>query len=211
MNSWIDISGTITNGMVHWPGDVNVSVEREKSIDDGAEANVTTLSMSAHTCTHIDAPLHFIGNGNDVTQIPLEVLIGRVKLIHVKDSQKITVNEIRKFEIGEGDRIIFRTRNSEENWLMKPFREDYVFLSTDAATYLRDKGVIAIGVDYLSVAGMQNGDVVHKILLEKNILIIEGLILGNISQGEYEMICLPLKIKNSDGAPARVVIREIER
>jgi arylformamidase len=105
--------------------------------------------------------------------------------------------------------VIFKTGNSSAKWLMADFNENFIYLSTEAAIFLRDKGVIAIGVDYLSVAGMRNGMEVHKILLEKDILIIEGLQLKDVSPGKYEMICMPLKIKGADGAPARVVLRKM--
>jgi arylformamidase len=209
-NSWIDISVTIQDGMVHWPGDERVNLHRTSSINDGEEANVTAISMSAHTGTHIDAPLHFIKDGKDVTQIALDKLTGEANIFQIENEQAITLEVIKNFEINKGDRVLFKTKNSEKDWTMRPFNKNYIYLATDAAKYLKEKGVACIGIDYLSIAGEINGAEVHKILLGAEICIIEGLNLKNIEPGFYEMICLPLKLKGADGAPARVVIRKIE-
>ncbi len=210
-NSWIDISVFIQDSMVHWPGDIPVRILQTSLINKGDEANVTELSMSAHTGTHLDAPLHFINKGKDVTEIPFENLIGRAKIFEIKDKHAILLNEIERYEISKGDRILFKTKNSDHDWTMMPFDENYIFLETDVAKFLRDKGVACIGIDYLSIGGAKNGEEVHKILLGSEITIIEGLNLRGIEPGLYEMICLPLKIKGADGSPARVIIRKIQK
>src|SRR5437016_2610362 len=113
---WLDISVAIENNMVHWPGDAPVEVRLTESIENGQEANVTAISMSAHTATHIDAPLHFLERGKDVTQISLDALIGPAKVIRIKDPERITLHEIKDFLFHEGDRILFKTNNSESDW-----------------------------------------------------------------------------------------------
>jgi len=208
-SAWLDITMPIRNGMVHWPGDVDVEIHKTSSIEKGDDANVTELRMSAHTATHVDAPLHFIAGAKDVTEFNLNVLTGLAKVFSIKNTGSITLDEISAMKISEGDRVIFKTRNSEKDWSMLPFRENYIYLETDAALYLCDKGITCVGIDYLSIAGEKNGAEVHRLLLEKEIIIIEGLMLDGIEEGDYEMICLPLKIKGADGAPARVIIRKI--
>jgi len=209
MENWIDITTPIENGMVHWPGDIPVSVQQSSSLANGDEANVTTLSMSAHTATHIDAPRHFIANGKDITQIPLEILTGPAKVFHIQDPHSITLKEIKDFPITAGDRLLFRTCNSDKAWAMQEFQQTYVYLATDAAEFLQARGIVCVGTDYLSIAGEENEAEVHKLLLGSDICIIEGLNLNHIEAGNYEMVCLPLKIKWADGAPARVIIRKI--
>jgi arylformamidase len=209
MHNWIDISTTIKNGMVHWPGDAEVKIKKEQSMQASDECNVTTLQMSAHTGTHVDAPLHFIASGTDASEISLEKLIGVVKIFDIENPKTISLEEVRNLHIEIGCKIIFKTKNSNRNWSEEPFNHQFVYLSTEAAQFLVDKNVQVIGVDYLSVAGEENGSSVHRILLNQDILIIEGLALQNIEPGNYEMICLPLKIKDADGAPARVIIRKI--
>jgi arylformamidase len=195
--------------MVTWPGDIPVQLTKHFTIgQDVAEANLTSLSFSAHTGTHIDAPLHFLKDGQDITGLPLNDLIGPVRVIHITDPQQITFSELKEFNIDTGDRLLFRTRNSDTDWSMLPFNNDYVYLSTNAAQYLLSLGVKLIGVDYLSVAGMENSTEVHQLLLNEGIIIIEGLNLREVVPGEYEMIALPLKIQGGDGAPARVVIKK---
>ena len=209
MHNWIDISTTLEDGMVHWPGDIPVRIQQTSSLAAGDEANVTSLSMSAHTGTHVDAPRHFIAEGKDITQLSLEVLTGPAKIFHIQDPKIITLTEIKDLPITVGDRILFRTRNSDQDWTMQSFREDYVYLATDAALFLKAKGIVCVGIDYLSIAGKENGAEVHKQLLGAGIVIIEGLNLRETEPGNYEMVCLPLKIKGADGAPARVIIRKI--
>lgn len=205
----IDITTTIQSGMVHWPGDIDVTLKKSSSIKNGDDYNLTSLSMSAHTSTHMDAPLHFIDGGNHIAEIPLDAVIGPAKVIQIEDEKIISIDELSKHQISEGDRILFKTRNSEKDWGMRDFTEDYVHVSTDAAVYLAGKKIKTVGVDYLSVSGMDNGVAVHKSLLGAGIWIIEGLALKNVEPGNYELICLPLKLAGSDGSPARAVLRTL--
>ena len=208
---WLDVSATIFDGMVRWPTDPAVHIYKADEIGkNGSEANVTGISTTAHVGTHVDAPLHFFKDGADVASISLDKLIGHARVIEIKDKEKISLEEIKDVPIEKGDRILFRTRNSDIDWTNKPFTEDYVYLGTDAANYLVAKEVNCIGVDYLSLGSKENDPEVHRAVLGASIVIIEGLMLKNIAAGEYEMICLPLKIKDSDGGPSRVIIRKIQ-
>src|SRR5688572_10399942 len=99
-HQWIDITTPIAQGMVHWPGDEPVVLSRAATIgENDSDANVTTLSLSAHTGTHIDAPLHFLADGEDITSLPLDSLIGRTRVIHITDTQQITFSELKEFNI----------------------------------------------------------------------------------------------------------------
>ena len=208
-NGWIDITMPLISNMVVWQGDDPVRILRTSRIEKQG-VNITKLSMGAHSGTHIDAPLHFIKGGKDISRLDLDQLIGYTKIFHITDPQQITFSELKELPIEEGDRILFRTRNSDFDWLRRPFLKDYVYLSTNAAQYLVKLGVRCIGVDYLSVAGLENGTEVHELLLNADVAIIEGLNLQQVRPGLYEMVALLLKIKGADGAPARVVVRRIE-
>lgn len=209
IHNWIDISATISDGMTRWPDDPPVSISRIEEIGiNGAEANVTKISTTAHVGTHIDAPLHFVPGGMDIASIPLEKLIGPAKVIQVKNSKEISLEDVQGVSIEEGDRVLFRTSNSEMEWEHQPFTDDYVYLSTDVARLLAEKKINCVGIDYLSLGSKENDPEVHRLMLGSNIIIIEGLKLRDIAPGEYEMICLPLKIKDSDGGPSRVIIRK---
>ena len=207
--NWIDITMPIRNNMVHWPGDTDIVVKRINSIKDGNECNLTNISFSAHTSTHMDAPLHFIYNAGDISTLPFDAVIGRAKVIEIKDNKTIKPEELKLCNIEENDRLLFKTCNSLIDWSMKDFISDYVFLSTEAAEYLVEKKVKTIGIDYLSIAGLNNTDEVHKILLSSEIWIIEGLVLNEVTEGLYDLICLPINIAGSDGAPARAVVKRI--
>jgi arylformamidase len=207
-SGWIDVTAVLSNDSVVWPGNRPVLAEKTSKIGvGGSESNSTQIALNVHTGTHMDAPLHFVEHGNDIMRTDIDALIGHAKIFHIKDDIKITYNEIKDLPIEQGDRILFRTRNSDVDWETAQFMEDYVYLSPEAARFLVEKEVRTIGVDYLSVAEYGNAAEVHKVLLNAPVHIIEGLRLNNVEPGDYEMICLPMKIKDADGAPARVVIK----
>jgi arylformamidase len=207
-STWIDVTATISNNSVVWPGNRTVLIEKAAEMGvAGSDCNSTQIALNVHTGTHMDAPLHFVANGNDIMRTDIDALIGHAKIFHIQDTSKITYNEIKDLPIEQGDRVLFRTRNSDMDWETAQFMEDYVYLSPDAARFLVEKEVRTVGVDYLSVAEKGKAAEVHKILLNAPVHVIEGLRLNNVEPGDYEMICLPMKIKDADGAPARVVIK----
>lgn len=205
-----DISVPVSSDLPVWPGDPRVSLERVSKIEEGADANVTFIRMSAHTGTHIDAPYHFLGGDNDtVDQLPLELLIGPAYVLHVPVEVNLVKTEtLQALVIPEGTtRLLIKTRNSNY-WQSAEteFIKEYVAISPDAARYLIERGIQVIGVDYLSVAPFDNTIPTHRILLEAGVLIIEGLNLSGIDQKNYELYCLPLNLIGTDGAPARAVL-----
>jgi arylformamidase len=198
----------LRSGMVHWPGDPEVTIERMRKIESGDDCNVSTISMSAHTGTHIDSPFHFVQSGVGIHDLPLSAVIGKARVIEIVDPESIKPEELRLHRIRKGERILFKTLNSERCWRTDDFVEDFVYISTDSLKYVVDRGVRTIGVDYLSVGGYnKNINQVHQVLLKSGIWIIEGLNLSRVKQGYYELICLPVKIEKGDGAPARAVLR----
>ena len=202
---WLDATTPIRDGMVHWPDNAPVHVKKTLSLATGAAANVTEVSMSAHTGTHVDAPLHFAANAGDSTTLDLARLMGPAHVVGIADPHSISLVEVQQLEIKPGARLLFRTRISDSEWSGMPFQPDFVALDADAARHLRDCGVVCVGVDYLSVGKADT----HHVLLDAGICVIEGLALQHIVPGEYEMLCLPLKIVGSDGAPARVLLRPL--
>jgi arylformamidase len=208
---WIDISITLRNEMIAWPGDRGAGINRSMEISKGDLANLTHLDMSAHTGTHMDAPLHFMDDGRDISQIPLAAVMGKTRVIEITNVDEITVSDLKKHDIMKNERILFKTRNSNHAWDAKPFNENFVYLATEAAEYLAMTRVQTIGIDYLSISGYQKNEApVHKAILGAGIWVIEGLNLMGIEPGNYELICLPLKILNGDGAPARAIIKQIK-
>jgi arylformamidase len=207
---WIDITVTLRSGLVNWPGDPAVKIARVFDIDKGDAANVSKLDMGAHTGTHIDAPLHFLRDGTSLEKMPLDAVIGPARVIEISDPESIKPEALMPHAIENGERILFKTKNSQRDWMSQPFIEDFVFISTAAGRFLVECGIQTVGIDYLSVAGYNKNEAeLHHLLLGAGIWIIEGLNLSQVQAGRYELICLPLKIANSDGAPARALLRPL--
>jgi arylformamidase len=206
---WIDVSLPVRHKMVHWPGNPEPRIELVSDIKKGDVANVTSIAMGAHTGTHMDSMRHFIADGITMEAMPLDAVIGPAKLIAVDDPVAIRKEHLEAHNIQRGDRILFKTTNSELRWLTDEFREDFVYIDPDAARYLVEKGVRTVGVDYLSVAPFFDGITTHRIILGAGVWIIEGLDFRGVEPGSYELISLPLKIQGSDGAPCRTIIRKL--
>lgn len=196
--------------MVHWPGDPAFHIERAEDQARGDTATVSKMTLGVHTGTHMDAPLHFIQGGKTIDEMPLNATIGRARVIEIRDPKSIKREELVDQLIGSGERILFKTSNSDRAWNSDRFDENFVFISADAGRYLAECGVVCVGVDYLSVGGYrEDGPETHHALLDAGVWIIEGLNLGGVEPGEYEMICLPLKLIGAEGAPARAIVRSL--
>jgi len=205
-----DISLTYTEDLPTWPGDPTIQLKQISSIEDGEIANVTHLSMCAHSGTHVDAPNHFLGNGKTVESIPLELMVGPAAVVEIRAEGTITAADLISAQIPEGTkRILLKTANSEV-WAAgnMEFQEDFIAPDGEAAKYLVELGIEVIGTDYLSVAPFTDPEPTHKTLLEAGVLIIEGLDLSGVKPGEYTLYCLPLKIGGADGAPARALLMD---
>jgi arylformamidase len=211
LSSWVDISIPLQNNMPSWPDDPPFNVRLEKSIERGDLINLSAISMGAHTGTHIDAPRHFIQGGKAVDAAPLNILVGRARVIEINDIESIKPEELAGHRIRPGERILFKTRNSSSLRQSDKFIEDFVFISDPAASFLANCGVFLLGVDYLSVGSFRDGGkYVHQTLLGAGIWLIEGLDLSQVSPGKYDLICLPLRLVQGDGAPARAILRKLE-
>jgi arylformamidase len=205
----IDISVPLRSGMVHWPDNPPVRIERMLDMERGDVANVSKISLGSHTGTHMDAPIHFVRAGEGMDRLPLDATIGRARLVEIQDPVSIKPDELSQHGIGRGERVLFKTRNSSLGWWTQDFIEDFVYVSQEAARYLADREVRTVGVDYLSVGGFRRvGVETHQALLGPGIWVIEGLDLSRVEPGEYELICLPLKVEDGDGAPARAILRK---
>lgn len=209
MNEYIDVSVPLHNGLVHWPGDPAFSIHRVLDQQNGDVCTVSHISLGVHTGTHMDAPLHFIKDTPTMEQMPLDAIIGPARVIAIQDRKSITRAELEPWRLQEGERVIFKTANSEKIWHDQPFDEDFIFIDHSGAQHLAECKVRTVGVDYLSVGGYKQDAVeTHRALLGAGIWVVEGLALMNVEPGAYEFICLPLKLVGSDGAPARAILRK---
>jgi len=206
---WIDISVPLHTGMVHWPGDASFERHSTLALARGDACNLSEIRGSAHTGTHMDAPLHFFEGGLAIDAMPIAATVGPARVIEIHDPRLIRIAELEPYHPAQGERLLFKTANSLLCWKTSQFQKDYVHIPPDTARYLAGIGVRMVGVDYLSVGhGEGGGAETHRILLGAGIWIIEGLILEHVAPGDYELVCLPLKIVGSDVAPARAIFRQ---
>lgn len=207
---WIDATVPLEDGMVHWEGDPPCRIYRHFELGvNEAPCNLTKLEMSAHTATHMDSMNHFIKDGIGMDEMPLEAVIGPCRVIAVDVEDQIMPEDLAGLNLQKGERIIFKTRNTTKSWDMAPtFDKNFVSISEPAGRVLAEAGVMTVGVDYLSIGGFGKDVIeVHQVMLGAGIWVIEGLWLKEVIPGDYDLICLPLKIKGADGAPCRAILR----
>lgn len=190
-----------------YPGNPETEISLQQSTAAGAGANVSTVRFGSHTGTHIDAARHFYTEGQPVDLIPLEKLVGPALLVRFSDDVRaIGESELRQFNLGKHTRILLATRNSAL-LSKKEFAPDYTYLAPDGAEYLVGQGFELVGIDYLSIEQFHSGHHrTHKTLLARSVVIVEGLDLSVPPPGEYELVCLPLRLEGCDGAPARAIL-----
>ncbi len=207
----IDISVPMHSDMPIWPGSVGLQISRVKRLERGDPANISRLDCDIHTGTHVDAPLHFIRDGDSTDRIPLDIFCGPAFIAALTQVDTITANHLTALSLPKGiKRLLLKTRNSEL-WKKgeQDFNPNYVALTADAARWVVNQGIQLIGVDYLSVQRYQDSPETHKILLKAKVIIIESLNLADVTSGWYELICLPLKLVGTEGALARAVLRSV--
>jgi arylformamidase len=199
-----DVSVPVRPGMIIYEGDPDLELERWESMADGATANISRLSLGVHTGTHVDAPLHFLDDAPGTEVIELSKLIGPAVVVDgLALDGAIDADALAGLGIPEGaERVLLKTPNSRL-WESNTFTPDFVRLDGSGARWVVERGVAAIGIDFLSIGDHE----AHRVLLSAGVVPLEGLDLREVEPGEYELICLPLRIEGSDGAPARVVLR----
>jgi arylformamidase len=206
-----DITVPIRSGMPVYEGDPGVEISAWSALAKSDSANVSFLHFGAHTGTHVDAPAHFVEGARKIDALSLESLIGPARVVHVPDDlTEIDPGFVAGCNLDQVERVLFRTRNS--NFWDEGFRKDFTYLSPEAARKLVGMGVKLVGIDYLSIEKFHSGHhLTHLALLSNNVVIVEGLNLSKVAAGDYELICLPLKIAEGagDGAPARAVLRDL--
>ena len=209
-----DVSVPLSAATPTYPGDPGIDIKNWLTLANGDAANVSLISFGLHSGTHVDAPAHFIEGGARVESLPLESLVGKAEVVEVPDDVRVIEESFVRSSLREGSqRILFKTRNSAF-WSNQQtgFREDYTYLDPKAARRLVEAGVKLVGIDYLSVEQFNSTKFeTHHALLSHNVVILEGLDLREVPAGQYELICLPLRIAggSGDGAPARVILRTL--
>lgn len=198
----IDISLEICEGMITYPGNPAVVIREVR----GETSIHSDIHLGSHTGTHVDAPRHVFTKGKGVDEINLQALMGKCRVLDMTHVEKgISVNDLESTHIKAGERILAKTKNSLRGF--KEFFDDFIYLEGDAAEYLAKIGIVLFGIDSLSVKEKGGEDArAHTSLLERDIVIVEGLDLSGADGGEYDLIVLPLKLKGLDGSPARALL-----
>jgi arylformamidase len=209
----IDVSLPVSSASIVWPSAPAPSFQRRLSIDRGDAVNDSNVFMNAHTGTHIDAPLHHFADGEAADAAPLDALIGDAWVLSIPDVAEITPERLaRAWPASGAERVLLQTRNSRL-WAagFSEFTKDFCALTAPAAEWLVSRGVRLVGIDYLSVQRFHDSNAVHQVLLGAKVVLLEGLDLSTVRSGNYELLCLPIKLVGIEAAPARVVLRSTAR
>jgi arylformamidase len=170
--------------------------------------------MNSHDGTHLDAPLHFIPGGMTIDAMPIETAVGPCRVIEIKDEKDITVAELEPYNIQAGERILFKTKNSPHVYAVRQYMDEYVAITVAAARYLVDRKIRLVGLDYLTIGHTQppqDINDVHRAFLSNGIFVLEAINLDGVVPGDYDLVCLPLRIEKGDAGPCRAVIRPIKK
>ena len=207
--SFHDISLKLTGETLRWVTAPPFELEERRRMSKGDPNNSSALNMSVHSGTHIDAPFHFVADGNTIDQLPLERFIGPALVYAVEAERYITKEHVAGIRLDGATRVLFKTKNSA--LLRKQeYVPDFVAISVEATQSLVELGVELVGLDYLSVAHADEQVPVHRAFLDHGVVLLEGIDLSAVAPGRYELMCLPIPLGDSDGAPCRAVLRDLE-
>jgi len=196
-----DVTAPIYEGMAVYKN----KVEKQPKITTVTNGHVTEsrICLDVHTGTHVDAPLHMINEGNTIETIPLDKLIRPCKVFDLsKIEEKIKEDDLKDLSIETNDFVLFKTQNSFD----EGFHFEFIYVAECAANFLAKRQISGIGIDALGIERAQEGHPTHRTLMGANVIIIEGLRLKDVPEGEYFMVAAPLKIQGTDASPARVVL-----
>jgi arylformamidase len=205
----IDVSVPLREGMPIYRGNPGFEIHLDSAIADGATANVSKVTMGAHSGTHVDGQRHFFDDGAGADALPLDAMLGPAVVVELPGIGQGPIDEaaLRGAGIREGtERLLLKTPNSQL-WEQDAFTHDFARLDGSGARYALSIGLRLIGIDYLSIGDPD----AHRELLGNGVVAVEGLDLREVEPGPYELYCLPIRLIGSDGAPARVVLREVAR
>lgn len=213
MSDWIDISVALKNGIVQWPQSGPMQLRQVQFMEKGAGSNVTNLMMDVHTGTHLDAPSHMLTEtAAGVDAYPLQVLNGRAYVAYLPGLKVIDAEALDALSIPEQTRRLLIKTDNSAIWAndSETFHKDFTALSPGAARWIRDRNIGLVGIDYLSIEPFDGDHETHRTLMKAQVAILESIDLSLAEAGEYELLCLPLKLIDTDGAPCRAVLRPLK-
>ena len=201
-----DVTVPLTPGMPTYPGDPAFELEVVRTIAEH-RYGLSRITLGTHTGTHVDAPAHFVVGGATVDTLPVEILLGKARVVELPSRERVDRADLEALDLRDDLRVLLKTRMSGQI-LKTAYQEDHVYVTVDAARYLAQAGIKLVGFDYLSIDRFGSADFpAHQILLGAGVVVVEGLDLSEVEPGEYDMDCLPLRLDGGEAAPARVVLR----
>jgi arylformamidase len=205
----MDISLAMDQQLLTWPSDPVYRLHKFASFESGKPCDASEVSMSVHTGTHIDAPAHFIQGGATMMAWKPEITCGPCRIVEIEHSTAITADELIPLNIKQGERVLFRTKNSDKIWWQQAFDESFIHIAPDAAALLAALKPACVGIDYLSVGSPTTGVETHQLLLGANIWLLESLNLTQVIPGTYELLFLPIHLSEAEAAPGRALIKKL--
>lgn len=212
MSALIDISVTIADSVPRWPGSSGASLRRARSLTAGDEATVSELSLDVHTGTHLDAPSHMLAEGASIDEHDLALGIGPTLVLDTGEAAVIDAELLESLDPEiPGGRLLLQTRNSRiDDLYARPFDRDFAALDLSGARWIAERGVRLVGIDYLSIQRFGDPIETHLELFRAGVTILEGLDLAGVEAGPWELICMPLSIRDAEAAPARAALRRLD-
>lgn len=206
MNSTIiDISWPLTSATTCYKDRQCIQIDATKTFEVD-QVRESKIIFGSHVGTHIDAPSHFLVDGASIDQLPLSTFVGLCTVLDLsKNTEKITSADLQWYQIAEGDILLFKTKNSTHTPTDR-FDYNFVYLEQSAADYLVSKKIKAVGIDYIGIERNQPHHETHRVLMQAQIGIVEGLRLAHVAPGSYTLIALPISIPGIDAAPARAIL-----
>lgn len=202
----IDISPTLQKRTPVWPGDIQLELFWTFRMDEGFSCNVGGITMSLHTGAHADAPFHFQEGGKPINELPLSTFVGNAYVVDVRSNEAIQPEDLTRLPSPLPDRILLKTCSTQSG----AFASRFAYLSVEAANLIAESGCKLLGIDTPSVDKSDSKQLmVHNVLANNGVVIIEGLELKLVDEGWFELIALPLKLKGMDASPVRAILRRI--
>jgi arylformamidase len=165
----------------------------------------TKLELNMHTGTHIDRSLHFLQGGDTIDKLELEKVVTKCRVLDFTNvDEKITIEHLIQKSLGKGDFILLKTKNSIQDIL----ENEFIYLDKTGADYLKEIGVQGVGIDALGIERNQPNHETHKTLLGAGIIILEGLRLKEVEEGEYLLVAAPINVVGAEAAPVRAILIE---
>jgi arylformamidase len=200
-----DISWPISPAMTAYKDKKTVRFEHLKNFENDA-VRESIITLGSHSGTHVDAPSHFVKDGQTIEHMNLAAVNGDCVVLDLSAVDGgIAKEHLEDKDIQAGDIILLKTKNSALD-ATAPFNPNFIYLAESGAHYLVERNVRAVGIDYLGIERSQPAHETHVQLFNAGITILEGLRLADVAAGKYFLCCLPLNIQGLEAAPARAIL-----